>query len=176
MLRFATGCFASLNLTGLRNPGLLAETSNVKLNHPSDDMSATEADDTGQPDEAESGPPDFPPDCPHEKIIALYHEILPELARISIWNDERKKHLRTRWREIWERLRKRGESHDIEALLDWWRKYFACVKASPFLLGQVTDRSGKAFFADLEWLVKPANFAKVIEGKYLDRPAQTRAA
>ena len=132
-------------------------------NHPSDDMSASL---TGE----------SPPDCPHEKIIALYHEILPELARISIWNDERKKHLRTRWREIWERLRKRGESHDIEALFDWWRKYFACVKASPFLLGQVTDRSGKAFFADLEWLVKPANFAKVIEGKYLDRPAQTRAA
>lgn len=146
----------------------------LEENHPADDMSASSADCAGQSGEPE--PETGPPDCPHETIIALYHEALPELARVSVWNHERKRHLRARWREVWERLRKRGVPHDAEALRAWWQKYFVRVKVSPFLIGHVPDRNGKAFFADLEWLVLPKNFAKVVDGKYLDRPPHPRAA
>lgn len=117
-----------------------------------------------------------PPDCPHDKIREIYHEALPELPRAVTWGPDRQDLLRTRWRETWERLRKKGEPHDIQDLLAWWVAYFARVRASPFLVGQVVDKDGKAFFADLEWLVRPTNYAKVLDGKYLNRQPNMRAA
>lgn len=127
-----------------------------------------EAPDEGRVDPEEPEAAKCPP-CPHEKILAMYHEALPMLPRAVTWGDERQKFLRARWRETWERLRKLGKPHAIDDLLAWWRAYFARVRASPFLIGQELDRHGKPFFADLEWLVRPTNYAKVLDGKFLDR-------
>lgn len=91
------------------------------------------------------------PDCPHQKIIDLYHEILPELRGVRSWDSRRQGYLRSRWKE--------DESRQN---LDWWERYFRYVKKSAFLCG-LTD---KPFSCDLEWLIRPTNFAKVIEGKY----------
>lgn len=92
-----------------------------------------------------------PPDCPHQSIIDLYHETCPSLRRIEDWTAERQKLLRTRWREKPERQS-----------LDWWRQYFERVAASDFLCG----RTENPFQADLEWLIRPRNMPKVLEGKY----------
>lgn len=100
------------------------------------------------------------PDCPHDEIIALYHELLPASPRVRQWTDTRRTHLRARWRED----RKRQD-------LAYWRRFFVHVAASAFLTGQVCGQGGRPFFAALDWLVKPENFAKVIEGKYHDRSA-----
>ncbi|MBK8161807.1 MAG: helix-turn-helix domain-containing protein [Gammaproteobacteria bacterium] len=35
--------------------------------------------------------------CPAEQIVALYHEILPELPKVKVLTDKRRKHLRARW-------------------------------------------------------------------------------
>jgi hypothetical protein len=97
-----------------------------------------------------------PPPCPHQKIIDLYHEVLPELRRVRVWNGQREKYLRARWKED----PKRQD-------LDWWKGLFEYVRKSPFLMGLVDSNNGRApFQADLEWLVRPSNFNKVIEGKY----------
>lgn len=97
--------------------------------------------------------------CPHLKIIDLYHQILPELRRIRSWNATRQGFLRSRWREV-------GLDGLKMDSLGAWEKFFKYVHQSPFLIGLV-DRSGsKTFQADLEWLVRPNNFQKVIEGKY----------
>jgi len=37
-------------------------------------------------------------------------------------------------------------------------------------MGQRTNRDGRIWRADLPWLVKAENFAKVIEGKYYEQP------
>jgi hypothetical protein len=95
-----------------------------------------------------------PDACPHKEIVALYHEVLPELRSVRAWNATREKHLRARWRED-----KRRQS------LSWWREYFTRVKASSFLVGKKTDWS-----ADFDWLIRPTNMAKVLEGKYDDSP------
>ncbi len=93
---------------------------------------------------------DISPICPHQKIVNAYHEILPELTRIKEWNETRRKLLKKRW------------SDDIKRQnLKWWEGYFEYVRKSPFLMGDKTD-----FHADLEWLIKPSNFTKVIEGRY----------
>lgn len=104
-----------------------------------------------------AGARDDAPDCPHAEIIALYHEALPTCPRIRQWTDARKEHLRTRWREDAKRQN-----------LDYWKRFFAHVAASPFLTGQRTGKGGRPFFAGLDWLVKSENFAKVIEGRYHD--------
>ena len=95
------------------------------------------------------------PPCPHEAIRDLYHDILPELRQCRALTDARKGYLKQRW------LDKPG------ADLGKWRVYFEYVRESDFLMGRKPGHDGKPpFQADLEWLVRPANFAKVIEGKY----------
>ena len=51
--------------------------------------------------------------------------------------------------------------------IEWWRTFFSFVAESKFLTGKTPAREGKPpFVADLEWLIKPSNFVKVIEGRY----------
>jgi hypothetical protein len=92
-------------------------------------------------------------DCPHQDIINLYHEKCPTLRKVKVWSGEREKHLRARWRQ--------AEKHQS---LEFWARYFEYVAASDFLIG-----NAGSFSADLEWLVKPSNFIKVVEGKYDNR-------
>lgn len=99
------------------------------------------------------------PACPHQAIVALYHEVLPELRQVRIWNDSRKRLLARRWAES-------SERQDLE----WWRGYFGYVRRSPWLMGKSAGRDGRPFDCDLEWLICPTNFPKVIEGKY-EKPA-----
>lgn len=101
------------------------------------------------------------PDCPHSEIVAAYHELLPTLRRVREWTPDRQAFLRARWREKPERQS-----------LAWWRGFFEYVAGCPLLMGEVPGRDGGApFSADLEWLVRPTNFRKVIEGKYQRRAA-----
>ena len=93
--------------------------------------------------------------CPYQAIVDLYHEVLPRLRRCRALTETRKGYLRQRWND------KPGND------LGTWRKYFEYVSESPFLMG---DKPGTVdrppFEADLEWLCKPSNLAKVLEGKY----------
>ena len=100
-----------------------------------------------------------PDSCPHQKIIEIYHETLPELTRVMEWTDLRKKLLKSRWLEKPERQQ-----------LDWWRGYFEEVRLSEFLLG----RTDEPFKCSLEWLIRPKNFPKVLEGTYRTRSAQSK--
>lgn len=94
--------------------------------------------------------------CPHDAIIALYHEILPMCPRVQVWHTARRSMLKSRWRE--DKARQN---------IEWWRGYFEHIRQSQFLIGNVTNQEGKSpFIADLEWLIRPNNLAKVIEGKY----------
>jgi hypothetical protein len=108
-----------------------------------------------------------PPDCPHEAVIALYHEILPECPRVEEWHETRKGYLRGRWREKAKPNGKTAGYKTQEAGLEWWKKFFGYCAQSDFLTGKRNGRDGKPpFVASLEWLVRPTNFAKVVEGNY----------
>jgi hypothetical protein len=104
----------------------------------------------------EKEPPKIPP-CPHQKIRELYHEMLPELMPMKIWNSTRRQHLQARWRE----------SQEFQSI-DFWERLFAHIKKSDFLVGrkQRASPDKPAFKADLDWIIRPQNFAKIIEGKY----------
>lgn len=107
------------------------------------------------------------PDCPHEAIIGLYHELLPTSPRVMRWGKERKGYLRQRWLEQ-SRPSETSKGYDTqEAGLNWFRRYFAFVAKSDFLTGRTKAREGREpFVASLEWLLLPSNFTNVLEGKY----------
>lgn len=105
------------------------------------------------------------PNCQHEEVINLYHQHLPTLRRVEIWNDTRKGFLRQRWREVAEELSKEKQIKPQD-VLDWFAEFFQHISTSKFLTGRVNDKSGRSFAADLEWILRPSNFAKIIEGKY----------
>ncbi len=101
----------------------------------------------------------------HQEVIDLYHKHLPTLRRVEVWNDTRKAYLRQRWREVAQEL-SAGKQIGSEAVLVWFGDFFEHIGKSKFLTGRVSDKSGRAFTADLEWILKASNFAKIVEGKY----------
>jgi len=105
------------------------------------------------------------PDCQHSEVISLYHQHLPTLRKVEVWNAARQGYLRQRWREVAEELSK-SQAIDSSNVLGWWGEFFQHVGKSKFLTGKVNSKDGRAFTADLEWILKPSNFAKIVEGKY----------
>lgn len=113
-----------------------------------DPASATTDVENGATDEA---PPER---TPIAKIVDLYHAKLPRAPRVEKITKVRAGYIRQRWRE------------DLPSL-EAWANYLEDVGKSKFLTGQLPGRDGKPpFVADLEWLTRPSNFAKVAEGKY----------
>ncbi len=93
---------------------------------------------------------DVADDCPHQEIIKLYHEHLPMLTQVKIWNSKRQTLLKTRWKESKERQN-----------LDYWKRLFQYISKSDFLTGKTSH-----WQADLEWIVNSSNLTKIIEGRY----------
>lgn len=116
-------------------------------------VAASDADDV-------ASPPVAKPTCPHQEIIALYHEILPMCPEIRDWTPARAQQLRARWNE--------NAKHQD---LDYWRRYFTYVATCDFLVGRRATHGRRPFFASLEWLTKAENFAKVREQRYEERNA-----
>lgn len=100
------------------------------------------------------------PQCPHQEIIALYHELLPANPSIRDWTPARAEHLRVRWNEDPKRQ-----------TLDWWRRFFAYIGESAFLTGRATAKDRKPFAPGLDWIVKAENFTKIREGRYHEQEA-----
>lgn len=100
---------------------------------------------------------DATPQCPHEEIVELYNTRCQALPRVRELTERRRKAIRTRWRE-----------NATRQTVDWWAYFFDQVASSPFLCGS-NDRN---WSADFDWLLKPENFVKVIEGRYAVTPVQ----
>jgi uncharacterized protein YdaU (DUF1376 family) len=89
---------------------------------------------------------------PYKEILDLYHENLKSLPRVRLFDEARKKAIRSRWL-VDERFQK----------LEFWAKFFSHIDKSDFLMGRTKDPwSGCGF----DWILKPANFKKIVEGNY----------
>lgn len=93
-------------------------------------------------------------DVPYQKILNLYHELLPTLPKVEKLTATRKAQIRQRWLQ------------DLKEL-DHWENFFDYVKQSKFLMGMTPPNNGhKPFKANLEWLTKESNFVKISEDNY----------
>ena len=86
---------------------------------------------------------------PYEKIKDLFHEICVSFPKVMKLNDTRKKAIKARYNEY---------NSDIEI----FRELFTKAERSNFLKGN-NDNNWSATF---DWLLKPQNMIKVLEGNY----------
>ena len=98
------------------------------------------------------------PDCPYQEILALYHELLPQLPTVQNFTANAKATMRARW----------NESAETQSLT-YWRRVFVTVAASDFLMGKVKDFRCPG----LLWIIGPKNFAKIVNGAYSNHGPRT---
>jgi phage replication O-like protein O len=93
------------------------------------------------------------PQIPYQAIVDLYNDILPPagLPMVAKLTSKRRALIKARWNES-------PKTCD----LDWWQRFFKQVAQTGFLIGN----NGRGWRADFDWLLKQANFIKIIEGTY----------
>lgn len=95
------------------------------------------------------------PKCPTQAIVDLFNKTIPEFPRVVMLTKDRVTKINARWNES-----------DVHQDLDFWVEYFALVRSSKFLMGEVAASGGNAFRCNFDWLIAPSNFVKVVEGNY----------
>jgi hypothetical protein len=106
--------------------------------------------------------------CPADQIRLLYGEVLPELPAIKVWTSKRQMATKARWDEM-AKARNWATSADG---LTWFRRFFEIVAAADFLMGRGERKPGhEGWRCDFDFLMTPAKFVGVIEGKYTNREA-----
>lgn len=117
-------------------------------------------------DQAEEGDDPKLPACPVEAIVELYHQQLPELPRVRLLSDKRRKSIRKIWR--WVLTSKKTDNTPRAASADealaWLRSYFGRARKNDFLMGR-SHRSGEhaGWQCDLDFLLTDNGMKHVIE-------------
>ena len=104
--------------------------------------------------------------CPHQEILSIFAEELPDLPQPRVWDGKRADAMLARWRWVLADLKKKGKPHDKAAGLEFFRRMFAYISKSDFLMGRKTD-----WTCSLPWIVEAENFAKIIEGNFEPKEA-----
>jgi hypothetical protein len=60
----------------------------------------------------------------------------------------------------------RWNENSVHQDLQFWAEYFALVRSSKFLMGEVASAGSNPFRCNFDWLIAPSNFVKVVEGNY----------
>src|SRR5690606_10679328 len=94
-----------------------------------------------------------------QMVVELYHEILPRLPRLRLWDSPA---YRMEVARVW--YMEPPGKHQTEA---FWRGYFSACAKSDFLMGRVTPNLRKGpFRANFKSLVDQATVIKIINGEY----------
>lgn len=102
----------------------------------------------------------IPDRIPYQKIADAFNEICTSLLPIQKLSDNRKSVIKARYK-------------DLDYSMDKVREYFTQVQASDFLTGRVEREGKRPFKANFDWVIKSANFIKVIEGNYDNKKQAT---
>ncbi|WP_347911361.1 helix-turn-helix domain-containing protein [Pseudomonas grandcourensis] len=93
--------------------------------------------------------------CPTQAIVDLFNKTIPEFPRVVMLTKDRITKITARWNE-----------NSVHQDLQFWAEYFALVRSSKFLMGEVASAGSNPFRCNFDWLIAPSNFVKVIEGNY----------
>lgn len=82
------------------------------------------------------------PRCDTQKIVDLYHEILPELPPIRLMSDARKRAVSSFWKFVLTSKKTNGDprASTADEAMQWTREYFERARENDFLMG----RSGRS--------------------------------
>jgi hypothetical protein len=103
--------------------------------------------------------------CPYEAIVQAYTEELPTLPGVRVMDAKRQKAIRTRW--VWvlssKRLDGTRRATNGDEAMEWFRGYFARVRANSWLMGETPSRGHENWKADLDFLMTDRGLKAVIE-------------
>lgn len=89
---------------------------------------------------------------PYSTILEKYHSMCPSLPKVAKLTQQRKDAIKARFNEY------NGQQT--------FEEVFKKVETSDFLTGRMEGRDFKASF---DWIIKPSNFIKILEGNYDNR-------
>jgi uncharacterized protein YdaU (DUF1376 family) len=111
------------------------------------------------------GRADIPP-CPVEQLVRAYHEALPELPKVRLLGEDRRKALRALWRFALTEPKSDGtpRATTVEEALAWCRSYFERARENDWLMGRTEKVNGHAGWeCDLDFLLSKKGMKHVIE-------------
>ena len=135
-------------------------TGNVTVTLPVTQSNATDIDKDKEEDKEKETTKESGPDGPaapaidYKAIQAMYNATCPSLPKCKVLSDARKSAIRARVRAGY--------------TLEDFRVLFAKAESSAFLRGS----NKRNWTADFDWLIADANMAKVLDGKYDNRPKE----
>ena len=98
--------------------------------------------------------------------MALYHEVLPELPKIRVMDDDRKKLMAGLWKFVLTSKKSDGTpraTNESEALL-WVRGYFERTRDNDFVMNRTArSEEHKNWRANLDYLCTSRGMKQVIE-------------
>lgn len=106
------------------------------------------------------------PNCPHDQIVSLYHQQLPELPSVRLQSEARQKAMRSFWRWVLTSKKSDGQAraNGADQALTWISAYFERARGNDFLMGR-TQRSGAhaGWVCDFDFLLTEKGRKQVIE-------------
>jgi hypothetical protein len=107
------------------------------------------------------------PACPFQDIIAIYHDVLPELPRVKVLETaDRKRSMADFWGWVFASERSDGTKRATTAgeALAWIRAYFERARANDFVMNRTPRGPSHANWrADLDYLLSEKGRVQVIE-------------
>lgn len=106
------------------------------------------------------------PACPANDIVALYHEVLPELPKVRVMDEARKKVIKALWTFVMTSTKSDGERRATTAVagMSWLRGYFNRTRDNDFLMGKTPRAPGhEGWRCTLDFLCSPKGLKQVIE-------------
>ena len=92
-------------------------------------------------------------DTPYQEIVDIFNEVCTDLPQVKSLSDTRKRAIKVRFKEL---------DKDTDKI----RELFEKVQQSDFLTGRKEETNWRAGF---DWIMKPSNMAKILEGNYDNR-------
>jgi hypothetical protein len=106
------------------------------------------------------------PNCPGEKIVECYHEVLPELPRVMLPTEARQRAMRKFWRWVLTSKKSDGQprASNADEALAWTRAYFNRARGNDFLMGRSGGGRGhENWRCDFDFLLTERGRTHVIE-------------
>jgi len=96
------------------------------------------------------------PKVPVDQVLEAYHELLPDLPKVRIMDDRRRKAIASFWRWVMTSKKTDGTRRAASAAeaVDWTRAYFGRAAENDFLMGRGTRSAGhENWRCDLDFLL-----------------------
>lgn len=138
----------------------IATSRNVAATPPDTDT------DTDKEPNGSVGRADPLPRCDAQSLVDLYHEVLPELPRVRLMTDARKRALSNFWKFVLTSRKTDGSKRAETAAeaMEWARGYFTRARDNDFLMGRGPKAPGhEGWSCDLDFLLTDKGKRHVIE-------------